>query len=444
MTTVALAVMIAAAIIAVVTLAAPARTRERRRPHLRRRRSGGRVMPPTWNWDWASESDAARRHGPYSTVVLGGRDTTGSETSALSGTRNDPGARPRPQPNWRPTQPPARRPAPRPPVPSPARPPATPPPSPPPRRPARLSVAPPVPGGDLAGTSSVVPPPARLARRYQPPPSSPPPLPPLPPSPRPIGRSRWRRNAEPLTWPHPSLHAGGDSGESRSRFGAHTPVVPQAPRNARRQGRDGPARSAWIRFCGSVGVLLIAALGFRTGRPFNLAFPVGGTATLLVVQLARRRTKRRQRQALTEAAPAAIDLLSACLLAGLNPHLGILRVAERCPDALRAEFGRVAVDLDLGRSPAAAMRAAAERTGLDELRAAAAALEAAERWGMAPAEALAARAKALRSRARLAAEADAGRAAVRLAFPLVICFLPAFVLLTVLPAMAGALHALVS
>jgi pilus assembly protein TadC len=80
---------------------------------------------------------------------------------------------------------------------------------------------------------------------------------------------------------------------------------------------------------------------------------------------------------------------------------------------------------------------------LDELRAAAAALEAAERWGAPPAEALAARAEALRSRARSRAEAEAGRAAVRLAFPLVLCFLPAFVLVVVIPTMAGALRVLV-
>jgi hypothetical protein len=62
---------------------------------------------------------------------------------------------------------------------------------------------------------------------------------------------------------------------------------------------------------------------------------------------------------------------------------------------------------------------------------------------MGPAEALAARAEALRSRGRLAAEAEAGRAAVRLAFPLVLCFLPAFVLLVVVPTVAGAVRALV-
>jgi tight adherence protein C len=120
----------------------------------------------------------------------------------------------------------------------------------------------------------------------------------------------------------------------------------------------------------------------------------------------------------------------------------VLRVAERAPDVLQEELGLTATVLRLGGTPAAALREAGDRSGLDELRAAAAALEAAERWGAPPAEALAARAEALRTRARLDAEAAAGRAAVRLAFPLVLCFLPAFVLLTVVPTVAGALRAL--
>jgi tight adherence protein C len=142
------------------------------------------------------------------------------------------------------------------------------------------------------------------------------------------------------------------------------------------------------------------------------------------------------------AAPAVLDLLGAALLAGLNPHKAVLRVAERAPDVLREDLGMAAAVLRLGGTPAAALRSAADRSGLDKFRAAASALEVAERWGAPPAEALAARAEALRSRARLEAEAEAGRAAVRLAFPLVLCFLPAFVLLTVVPTVAGSLRAL--
>jgi tight adherence protein C len=176
------------------------------------------------------------------------------------------------------------------------------------------------------------------------------------------------------------------------------------------------------------GLLAVAALA-------AVAWPATGW-------LGRRRVATRRQEIRSEAAPAVLDLLGAALLAGLNPHKAVLRVAERAPEALHEDLGLAAAVLRLGGTPSAALRAAADRSGLDELRAAAAALEAAERWGAPPAEALAARAEALRGRARLHAEAEAGRAAVRLAFPLVLCFLPAFVLLTVVPTVAGAVRAL--
>jgi tight adherence protein C len=166
-----------------------------------------------------------------------------------------------------------------------------------------------------------------------------------------------------------------------------------------------------------------------------LALPMAGW-------VARRRAATRRLAVRSEAAPAVLDLLGAALLAGLNPHKAVLRVAERAPDSLHEDLGLAAAVLRLGGAPSAALRAAADRSGLDELRAAAAALEAAERWGAPPAEALAARAEALRTRARLHAEAEAGRAAVRLVFPLVLCLLPAFVLLVVIPTVVGALRAL--
>jgi tight adherence protein C len=188
--------------------------------------------------------------------------------------------------------------------------------------------------------------------------------------------------------------------------------------------------------------LLLVALVTTAARGLALAAALAAVAWPAMGWAARRRAAPRRLAIRSEAAPAVLDLLGAALLAGLNPHKAVLRVAERAPDALHEDLGLAAAVLRLGGTPAAALRAAADRSGLDELRAAAAAFEAAERWGAPPAEALAARAAALRSRARLHAEAEAGRAAVRLAFPLVLCFLPAFVLLTVVPTVAGSLRAL--
>jgi tight adherence protein C len=188
-------------------------------------------------------------------------------------------------------------------------------------------------------------------------------------------------------------------------------------------------------------VLVGAALATAAPRLAVVAV-LALVARPVAARVARRRAADRRLAARSQAAPAVLDLLGAALLAGLNPHKAVLRVAERAPDVLLEDMGLAAAVLRLGGTPAAALREAADQSGLDELRAAAAALEAAERWGAPPAEALAARAEALRTRARLDAEAAAGQAAVRLAFPLVLCFLPAFVLLTVVPTVAGSLRAL--
>ncbi|HEX5877967.1 MAG TPA: type II secretion system F family protein [Actinomycetota bacterium] len=219
-----------------------------------------------------------------------------------------------------------------------------------------------------------------------------------------------------------------------------TPRRPGRGLDTRRPPRDGRRLRRLVAGAGA-GVML-GSLG-TTGFPELAIVAVLAAAArpAFIWAVGRRRTARRLAVRRTSA-PVVLDLLGAALLAGLNPHKAVLRVADRAPESLSEDLDLAAAVLRLGGTPAAALHAAAERSGLDELRAAAAALDAAERWGAPPAEALAARAEALRSRARLQAEAEAGRAAVRLAFPLVLCFLPAFVLLTVVPTVTGAVRAL--
>jgi Flp pilus assembly protein TadB len=278
-------------------------------------------------------------------------------------------------------------------------------------------------------------------------------------------RPRSSRRSPRLDLPEPGLAVGRQASDHRSRSAPEFDDAGRSPdalgdrphgrapvdleravrrprhRAARRRRRGASQRSRLLVLLISAGAAAAAvSLTVGTAQGFALAVAMG--ASVVAKQAISRRAASRLRAEQAAAAPAVIDLLSACLLAGLNPYRSLVRVAERSPGALRSELRRAAAELDLGRTPAAAIRAIGERTNLDELRAAAAALEAAERWGAPPAEALAARAEALRSRARLRAEAEAGRAAVRLAFPLVFCFLPAFVLLVVVPTMAGALRVL--
>ena len=231
----------------------------------------------------------------------------------------------------------------------------------------------------------------------------------------------------------------GEEGRARRTPWARGPRLARHPGRSRRLHRM--VALATVAAAIAAGVLFGAVVAAAVPGLVVIAL-LAAVAWPVMGWVARRRALARRLAVRSDAAPAALDLLGAALLAGLNPHKAVIRVAERAPEALQEDLSLAAAVLRLGGTPAAALRAAADRSGLDELRAAAAALEAAERWGAPPAEALAARAEALRGRARLNAEAEAGRAAVRLAFPLVLCFLPAFVLLTVVPTIAGALQAL--
>jgi Flp pilus assembly protein TadB len=236
---------------------------------------------------------------------------------------------------------------------------------------------------------------------------------------------------------------GGGGRARQTRWGRGLRPARQLQRTRRPEGTGRSRRMT------ALATVAAIAAGVLSGAVVAAAFPglvlvalLAAVAWPVMGWVGRRRAHARRLAVRSEAAPAVLDLLGAALLAGLNPHRALIRVAERAPEALREDLSLAAAVLRLGGTPASALRAAADRSGQDELRAAAAALEAAERWGAPPAEALAARAEALRGRARLNAEAEAGRAAVRLAFPLVLCFLPAFVLLTVVPTIAGALQTL--
>jgi Flp pilus assembly protein TadB len=92
-------------------------------------------------------------------------------------------------------------------------------------------------------------------------------------------------------------------------------------------------------------VVLVALVGgIGAAVALGVVAPAAIPALLLVALLAavtwpvmawvaRRRAAARRLTVRREAAPAVLDLLAAALLAGLNPHKAVLRIAERAPEA---------------------------------------------------------------------------------------------------------------
>jgi pilus assembly protein TadC len=153
----------------------------------------------------------------------------------------------------------------------------------------------------------------------------------------------------------------------------------------------------------------------------------------------REASKRRAREL-----PLALDLLAACWSAGATPRRAAATVASGVGAPLNADLGDVAARLELGTpaSEAWSFLLTIDDDGAsgDAYRA----LVDASTSGVPPVEALRRAAQRSREGRRRAGEAMARTVAVKVAAPLGLCFLPAFVLLAIAPAVLGALLPAVS
>jgi tight adherence protein C len=146
---------------------------------------------------------------------------------------------------------------------------------------------------------------------------------------------------------------------------------------------------------------------------------------------------RRADVAVQRELPVALDLLGVAVGAGCTPYLAVEATVAWAPPALAARFDRALDACRLG----AAFTDALDGLGATTPRLAPVvdALLTSDRLGAPVGPALARLADEERATARRRAEAHARRVPVRLLFPLVFLVLPAFGLLTVVPALLSGL-----
>lgn len=143
---------------------------------------------------------------------------------------------------------------------------------------------------------------------------------------------------------------------------------------------------------------------------------------------------RKRKARLAADLPIAVDLLSACLRGGTSWSVAVESVSEALGGPLGAELEAVAARVRLGADPAGAWQALAAEPALASL---ARTVARAADSGASLAPALRRLAQDHRRTARNAALARARSAGVRAVAPLGLCFLPAFVLLGIVPAIVG-------
>jgi Flp pilus assembly protein TadB len=181
----------------------------------------------------------------------------------------------------------------------------------------------------------------------------------------------------------------------------------------------------------AAGVLCLVTLGGLTGG-------VVGAFAAVTVWLSFGRIgsaeRRRRRSRLIADLPVAVDLLAACLRGGAPWQDAVAAVADAVGGPLGDELRAVSVQIRLGADPTDAWLALTTEPMLAPL--ARTAVRAAS-TGAALAPTLSRLARDQRRVARTEAAARARAAGIRALAPLGLCFLPAFVLLGVVPAIAG-------
>jgi tight adherence protein C len=153
-----------------------------------------------------------------------------------------------------------------------------------------------------------------------------------------------------------------------------------------------------------------------------------------------RREEKDRRAAVNEALPDTVDLLHLAACAGLTARLAVEVVSDLSEGPLAEVLDQVRMRVVLGEPLADALEALLALG--DPVRPLHQALLSAARDGtplVAPLERVGDEARSVRRRR---AEERARRLPVQLLFPLVLCILPAFGLLTVVPLLAGALGSL--
>lgn len=190
-----------------------------------------------------------------------------------------------------------------------------------------------------------------------------------------------------------------------------------------------------------------AALGAGAGVAFLVGSGLGLLLGLVTVPVVWRwlgrlepAAVRQRRERLVADLPLLVDLLAACLRAGQAPGSALAAVtASLQPGPLRTEAEAVIARLSLGGDPLETWRALGRHGELGPLgRTVARAMD----GGASVANAMGDLAEELRRTRRAAVQARARSVGARAAAPLGLCLLPAFVLVGIVPVVAGSLDAL--
>ncbi len=196
------------------------------------------------------------------------------------------------------------------------------------------------------------------------------------------------------------------------------------------RGRVPPVQAA----CALLGLSLALVVAAPVGPALGLAAALGGPRLLAGLEP---RQVRRERERLLADLPLLLDLLASCLVGGAALPQAARAVALAVEGPGGRRLAAVSAALEVGTPVTQAWQALAGRAPDDPLAPAARALSRAADGGAPVAAAVARLASEARADAMSRAEQAARRVGVFAVAPLGLCFLPAFVLIGIVPLVAG-------
>ncbi|WP_232248104.1 type II secretion system F family protein [Streptacidiphilus rugosus] len=184
-----------------------------------------------------------------------------------------------------------------------------------------------------------------------------------------------------------------------------------------------------------IGAGAVALVGGQAGWVLGVALTALGLRLLPAPPGRAEQQRRRSAAALRSQLPLAADLLAGCLASWCPPDAALTAVATAVAEPIASRLATAAVELSIGADPEACW----ERLGDTEpaLAPLGRCLARAAASGAPPAAGLARLADAERASAAREAQARVRRAGVLATAPLGLCFLPAFVLVGVVPVVTG-------
>jgi Flp pilus assembly protein TadB len=200
-----------------------------------------------------------------------------------------------------------------------------------------------------------------------------------------------------------------------------------------------PANPARTRLMLGVMILTAAtALALALG-PMLVIAAWGGV--LIGPPLRRARARRSRQRQIRAALPDMIELLMLLIHAGSTPTRALRELHDYLSGPIAEAVGAVIHRLDRGVRLADALEELPAHLG-PLIRPLVEGIAAADRYGLPLTPVLDRAATELRTSRQRAGEAHARTMSVRLSFPLVVCTLPSFVLLAILPAVMGAVSSI--